>query len=119
MRVDEGRRERAAGDVDDFMRLALTPARHHTVGERKRGVDPLAPGRAEHAPAREQQIGGLVPAGDGNRPWSRLRPRHHGQRIAAPYAAIASWRDWASSSPSREKISASSSRKPWRASRVR
>ena len=76
--VDEAGRQRGAVDVDRLARVALAPAGDHAVGDRQRGVDPLARGRAEHAPARDQQVGGLVAARHRDRSCGRLRPGHRG-----------------------------------------
>ena len=74
--VDEPRRQRGPADVDHLERVALAPPGDHAVGDRQRRVDPLARGGAEHPPAADQQVGGLVTPRYRDRSCGRRRPGH-------------------------------------------
>jgi hypothetical protein len=93
--IDERRRERAPGHVHDLVRVALAPPGDRAVGDRHCRVDPLARGRAEHAPSRDQQVGRLVAARDRDRPGRGGRTRHYRLRSTVasirPNGSVVAW----------------------------
>ncbi len=65
VRVDEARDDPAPGRVDRLAALVLAEARDVAVHDRDVGVEPLAREDREDASAADDDVGGLVPAGDG------------------------------------------------------
>ena len=63
--VDEPGRQGGACYIDHRAGLARSPAGHDPVHDREVGVDPLPGAGHEHPAAGEQQVSGLVAAGDG------------------------------------------------------
>ena len=69
--VHEPGGENGAGHVDFLDGVAPAPADDHAVGERQGGVDPLARGVGEYAPAGDEDVGGRVAARHRERAGSR------------------------------------------------
>ena len=65
VRVDEARDDVAARGVDRLRALVLAEPRDDSVHDRDVHVEPLAREDGEDAPAVDDEVGGLVPTGDG------------------------------------------------------
>src|SRR5438128_11340664 len=65
VRVDEPRHDEAPARVEYLSSLVVAEARDEAVDDGHVPVEPLACEYGEHAPSPNEQVGGLVAAGDG------------------------------------------------------
>ena len=77
VRVDESRYEVAPRDVERLAALVGAEPGDRTVDDRHVGVQPLSREDAEHTPAADDEIGGLVASGD-RKPPAKIDGRHGG-----------------------------------------
>ena len=67
VRVDEAGNDVLPGGVDRLPALVRTKTCDRAVGDRHVALEPLAREHRQDEAARDDEVGGLVPAGDGNR----------------------------------------------------
>jgi hypothetical protein len=78
VRVDEARDEVAAGELENLGSVVVAEARDEAVRDREVAVEPLAREGREDPGAPDDQVGGLVSAGNCE---AALEVRHYGENV--------------------------------------
>ena len=86
VRVDEAGHDAAAAGVDHLAPLVAAETRDDAVGDRDVHLQPLAREDREHAASADDEIGGLVPAGDGEAAAQILH-----RRTLSPSLSLVPW----------------------------